>query len=110
MQQQLRVPAQRLQAHPLDTPFELEGVRITFLDANHCPGAVMILFEPPGGARPVLHTGDCRLVPAMQQEAALEVRCACGGMGLGGGVEREYVFFAAESGVRSGGAGVERGW
>lgn len=30
----------------------------------------MVLFEPPG-RRPVLHTGDCRLVPAMQGEAAL---------------------------------------
>ncbi|GAB4823565.1 hypothetical protein N2152v2_010611 [Parachlorella kessleri] len=73
VQQQLRVPQQRIKAHPLNTPFDVEGVRVTFLDANHCPGAVMVLFELPGGGRPVLHTGDCRLVPAMQQEPALQV-------------------------------------
>ena len=32
---------------------------MTFVDANHCPGAAMILFEPVGKA-PVLHTGDFR--------------------------------------------------
>ncbi len=75
VQQQLRVLGQRIRPHPLNQPFEVEGVRVTFIDANHCPGAVMALFEPPlgAGARPVLHTGDCRLVPAMQQEAALQV-------------------------------------
>lgn len=44
---------------PLQSPILVEGVRVTFLDANHCPGAVMILFEPPG-RRPVLHTGGHR--------------------------------------------------
>ena len=41
---------------PLNSPITVEGVRVTFLEANHCPGAVMMLFEPPG-RRPVLHTG-----------------------------------------------------
>ena len=35
VQQQLRVPQQRVKPHPLNTPFEVEGVRVTFLDANH---------------------------------------------------------------------------
>lgn len=75
IQQQLRVKPACIRSVPLNSPITVEGVRVTFLDANHCPGAVMILFEPPG-RRPVLHTGDCRLVAAMQGEAALQaVRC-----------------------------------
>ena len=49
----------RIRIVELNTPIIVEGVRITYMDANHCPGAAMILFEVPG-KRPVLHTGDCR--------------------------------------------------
>ncbi|KAK4249413.1 beta-lactamase-like protein [Corynascus novoguineensis] len=51
---------------PLDTPTLLElepgnHLQVTLLNANHCPGAVMFLFEGQGKA--VLYTGDMRSEP-----------------------------------------------
>lgn len=37
----------------------MSGCTVTFLPANHCPGAAMVVFERPHHA-PVLHCGDCR--------------------------------------------------
>ena len=59
MHQRLKVPLGRLQVVALHSPVEVAGVTVTFVDAHHCPGAVMILFEAPGKL-PLLHTGDCR--------------------------------------------------
>lgn len=56
-------PRDLLHPLPLNTPTELDylpghRIRLTLLDANHMPGAVMFLVEGQRGA--VLHTGDCR--------------------------------------------------
>ena len=59
VQQRLKVPARFLHVVALHSPFQVAGVTVTFVDAHHCPGAVMILFEAPGKL-PLLHTGDCR--------------------------------------------------
>jgi hypothetical protein len=42
------------------------SLSVTPIDANHCPGAVMFLFQGSFGA--VLHTGDFRFDPRMIEE------------------------------------------
>ncbi|BAF22713.1 uncharacterized protein [Oryza sativa Japonica Group] len=49
---------------------------VTAFDANHCPGAVMFLFEGASFGR-VLHTGDCRLTPDFRFLAADYVFLDC---------------------------------
>ncbi|KAL4350665.1 hypothetical protein HN51_032390 [Arachis hypogaea] len=44
---------------PLNEKVSIDGVDVTCLDANHCPGSIIILFQPPNG-KAVLHTGDFR--------------------------------------------------
>jgi DNA cross-link repair 1A protein len=60
--EQLRVKKEYLHPIPINTPTVLESrgkaVTITLLDANHCPGAVMMLFQVNG--RNILHVGDFR--------------------------------------------------
>jgi DNA cross-link repair 1A protein len=40
----------------LNKPYTIEGDIVTFFDANHCPGSVIILFELKNGES-YLHTG-----------------------------------------------------
>ncbi|KAI8051291.1 DNA repair metallo-beta-lactamase-domain-containing protein [Syncephalis plumigaleata] len=66
--ERLKVSREQLCTLPLDTPVMLDTVRVTLIDANHCPGAVIILFEvpdtsSPDGWRRHLHTGDFRAIP-----------------------------------------------
>lgn len=49
----------------------IKGARVTFMDANHCPGAVILLFELDSGLNH-LHTGDLRYCPAMKLYPALQ--------------------------------------
>ncbi|KAI3661034.1 hypothetical protein MP638_004069 [Amoeboaphelidium occidentale] len=67
--QQLRVDKNLVKPIPLNERTLVEGVYVTFYDANHCPGAVIILFEVPGKVLgssftreffKVIHVGDFR--------------------------------------------------
>lgn len=55
----LRVPKRYIKVLDYKTRTNIEGVDVTFYCANHCPGAVCILFEFPNGEKH-LHTGDMR--------------------------------------------------
>ena len=60
---QLGVPKKYLHPLPMHTKTVIDAngrpISVTLLDANHCPGAVMFLFEPPNGKK-ILHVGDFR--------------------------------------------------
>ncbi|KAM7509344.1 hypothetical protein LguiA_019797 [Lonicera macranthoides] len=53
--------------HPLELGREIviEGIKVTMLEANHCPGAALIHFRLPNG-QSYLHTGDFRASKLMQ--------------------------------------------
>ena len=68
----LGIQRDRLRAVDVGRTIVVDGVRCTFIDANHCPGAVMIVFDGiPGGTGPVLATGDCRFHPDMKTDPHL---------------------------------------
>lgn len=69
VKQFIGVSAELLHPVHVNIPFYIEDVKITPMDANHCPGALLFLFQFPNG-RNVLHTGDFRANDAMVQQLA----------------------------------------
>lgn len=43
------IPWDRLQVLPLNQKTTIAGIDVTCLEANHCPGSIIILFEPQNG-------------------------------------------------------------
>ncbi|NWS98037.1 DCR1A protein, partial [Mionectes macconnelli] len=66
----LRVPEQYVHVLPMGTECTVDGIKVLLLDANHCPGAAMLLFRLPSGTV-ILHTGDFRADPSMERYPAL---------------------------------------
>ncbi|XP_065528374.1 DNA cross-link repair 1A protein isoform X2 [Lathamus discolor] len=66
----LRVKEEYVHILPMETEYIVDGIKVVLLDANHCPGATMILFCLPSGTV-ILHTGDFRADPSMERYPAL---------------------------------------
>ncbi|TYZ61614.1 hypothetical protein PybrP1_008394 [[Pythium] brassicae (nom. inval.)] len=69
--QELRIDSKWVHPVPMNTPVTIHDTQVTFMDANHCPGAVLILFRLKNG-RAFLHTGDFRYHPSMLSYAPLQ--------------------------------------
>ncbi|XP_073840441.1 DNA cross-link repair protein snm1 [Musca autumnalis] len=54
----------------LNEPVVVNDIEITALDANHCPGAIMLLFKNKKTQKCILHTGDFRAWHGMEEEPA----------------------------------------
>ncbi|KAK7134867.1 hypothetical protein R3I93_018088 [Phoxinus phoxinus] len=67
----LKVDEQYVHVLPMNKECIVQGVKVALLDANHCPGAAMLLFVLPDGQK-VLHTGDFRADPSMERYPELQ--------------------------------------
>ncbi|KAF9289514.1 DNA break repair nuclease [Mortierella alpina] len=61
----LRVDEQYIRRLPMNDPTVVNGVTVRLLDANHCPGSVLFVFDLQNPKRRYLHTGDFRAAPEM---------------------------------------------
>jgi DNA cross-link repair 1A protein len=63
VQLHLKVDPDIIRTIPMNTAVYVDNIKVHFIDANHCPGSVLILFESPSG-KSILHTGDFRACEA----------------------------------------------
>ncbi|KAE9361592.1 hypothetical protein PF008_g900 [Phytophthora fragariae] len=69
--QELGVQSKYVHPVGMNTPVLVGDVQVTFMDANHCPGAAIILFRLKDG-KTYLHTGDFRFHRKMLDYHALQ--------------------------------------
>ncbi|XP_064630523.1 serine-rich adhesin for platelets-like isoform X2 [Lineus longissimus] len=70
VRKKIGVTAKFITVLPMNEPCDVQGVNVTLLDANHCPGAAMFLFRLRNG-QTILHVGDFRASRAMESYPAL---------------------------------------
>ncbi|KAK9470857.1 beta-lactamase-like protein [Dipodascopsis tothii] len=69
----LQVDPQYVQMLPMNKRIDIDGqFAVTLIDANHCPGSVLFLFESVRTT--ILHTGDFRACPTQVASAPLRGR------------------------------------
>ncbi|KAG0285426.1 DNA break repair nuclease [Linnemannia gamsii] len=61
----LKVDEQYVKRLPMYEPTVVGGVTVRLMDANHCPGSVLFVFDLHNPKRRYLHTGDFRASPDM---------------------------------------------
>eukprot|EP00501_MAST-03F_sp_TOSAG23-6_P000860 GSMAST32.ASY1.ANO1.896.1 assembled CDS len=60
---ELKVDSKRIKILNLNETVEISNARVTPIDANHCPGACILIFEMDTGN--IVHTGDMRFTRSM---------------------------------------------
>ncbi|KAF9109806.1 DNA break repair nuclease [Mortierella sp. AM989] len=61
----LNVDCKFVKRLPMYEPTVINGVTVRLMDANHCPGSVLFVFDLENPRRRYLHTGDFRACPEM---------------------------------------------
>ncbi|WVZ69258.1 hypothetical protein U9M48_018071 [Paspalum notatum var. saurae] len=68
----LSVPPQLVVSLDVGVRITIDGWEVTAVDANHCPGAIQLLFASPGSkAERYVHTGDFRYTESMTRDPNL---------------------------------------
>ncbi|GJJ75888.1 DNA cross-link repair 1A protein [Entomortierella parvispora] len=67
----LRVDEKYIRRLPMYEPTVVQGVTVRLMDANHCPGSVLFIFDLEHPKRRYLHTGDFRANPGMSVDPIL---------------------------------------